>query len=65
MSAQLDLETLKREGPMGLTLLELVTAISEQTQSEAETVAVVYRLICTGRVRLTGNFKEYFRRFAN
>ena len=43
--------------PAELTLLELVTAVGESTDSDRETVAVVLELLRTKRVRLRGNFK--------
>jgi len=46
-----------RSQPTELTLLELVTAVSESTDSDRETVAVVLELLRTERVRLRGNFK--------
>jgi hypothetical protein len=43
--------------PAELTLLELVGAVSESTDSDRETVAVVLDLLRTKRVRLRGNFR--------
>ena len=40
-----------------VTLLELVTAISEVTDDEGEIVATVAHLLRSGRVRLKGNFR--------
>jgi len=40
-----------------VTLLELVQAVSEESRSDAEVVAVVLYLIRSGRVRLCGNFR--------
>jgi hypothetical protein len=40
-----------------LTLLDLVTAVSEAAESEAEVVATVTHLINTGKIRLVGNFQ--------
>jgi len=42
--------------PERLTLLDLVTAVSEFARSDAEVVAVVEHLIATGRVVLIGQF---------
>ena len=39
-----------------VTLLELVQALSEETQDDREVVAAVLHLLMSGRVRLTGNF---------
>lgn len=38
------------------TLLELVTAVSKSTRTEAELIAVVAYLVNSGRVRLCGSF---------
>ena len=40
-----------------MTLLDLVNAVADQTQSETETIATVVYLVNSGRVRLCGNFK--------
>jgi len=40
-----------------VTLLELVQAVSEESRSDAEVVAVVLYLVRSGRVRLCGNFR--------
>jgi hypothetical protein len=40
-----------------LTLLDLITAVAEVTDSEAEVVTVVQHLVNSGRVRLIGNFR--------
>jgi hypothetical protein len=42
---------------LNMTLLDLVNAVSDQTQSETETIATVVYLVNSGRVRLRGNFK--------
>ena len=39
------------------TLLDLVATVSEFTDTENELVAVVVRLVNSGRVMLIGNFK--------
>jgi hypothetical protein len=41
-----------------MTLLELVAAVGDLTDSDRETVAVVLELLRTKRVRLRGNFKD-------
>ena len=41
------------------TLLELVGALCEVTRDDREVVATVQHLLETGRVRLTGNFREH------
>ncbi len=40
-----------------LTLLDLIEAVAEVTDSEAEVVTVVRHLVNSGRVRLIGNFR--------
>ena len=40
-----------------LTLLDLIEAVAEVTDSEAEQVSVVAHLVNSGRVRLTGTFR--------
>lgn len=39
------------------TLLDLVTAVSSVTDSEAEVIATVARLVNSGTVTLCGNFR--------
>ena len=43
--------------PSQLTLLDLIEAVAEVTDSEAEVVSVVRHLVNSGRVRLIGNFR--------
>ena len=45
------------EGETQLTLLELVSAVSEMTSNDAEVTEAVLSLLRSGRVRLCGNFK--------
>jgi len=40
-----------------LTLLDLIEAVAEVTDSEAELLSVVAHLVNSGRVRLIGNFQ--------
>ncbi len=40
-----------------LTLLDLIEAVAEVTDSEAEIVSVVAHLVNSGRVRLIGTFR--------
>jgi hypothetical protein len=40
-----------------VTLLDLVTAITEHARSEAEVIATVIHLVNTGKVRLCGTFR--------
>ena len=44
--------------PRPVTLLELVTAISEVTHDDREVVATVIHMLRSGSVRLKGNFRE-------
>ena len=39
------------------TLLELVTAVSDEADTDDETVATVVHLVNSGTVRLCGNFR--------
>jgi hypothetical protein len=43
--------------PRDATLLDLVSAVSEQTEDDGEVVDTVLDLLRSGRVRLTGNFR--------
>jgi hypothetical protein len=40
-----------------ITMLDLVTAVAQHTDSEAELIATVIHLVNSGTVRLCGNFK--------
>jgi hypothetical protein len=42
---------------LNTTLLDLVNAVSEHAESDAEVIATVVYLVNSGRVRLCGNFK--------
>jgi hypothetical protein len=44
--------------PVRTTLLELVSALSEITESEEETVTTVLALLDSGEVQLIGNFRN-------
>ena len=44
--------------PVRITLLDLVRAVGEITRDEQELLATVDYMIRTGRVRLTGEFRE-------
>ena len=39
-----------------VTLLELVQALSEETEDDREVIAAVLHLLMSGQVQLTGNF---------
>ena len=45
------------EPPLPVTLLELVEAVSDVTESDVEAVAMVIQMLETGRGRLRGNFR--------
>lgn len=42
---------------LNVTMLDLVTAVGRDAESEAELIATVVYLVRTGRVRLSGNFR--------
>ena len=44
--------------PLRVTLLELVGAVCDVTNSDAEVVATVVHMIESGRVRLSGSFRD-------
>ena len=46
------------EEPLRVTLLELVEAISDITNTDAEVVDTVIYMVATGRVRLSGTFRD-------
>jgi hypothetical protein len=41
-----------------MTLLELIAAVSEVSESEQETLATVTYMLNSGRVRLSGSFRD-------
>ncbi len=41
-----------------VTLLDLVRAVSDECESEAEVVATVLHMLATGRARLCGSFRS-------
>jgi hypothetical protein len=45
--------------PVDTTLLDLVQAVSQETEDEHEVVATVLHLLRTGRARLIGNFRGF------
>jgi hypothetical protein len=57
-SAALPLRTLPVTEPHPCTLLELVRVLSEITDKEHEVVATALHMICSGSVRLIGNFRD-------
>ncbi len=53
-----EIETGTEEEPQSLTLLELIDAVSEASDTEQEVVATVSYMLNSGRVRLAGNFRD-------
>jgi hypothetical protein len=45
--------------PIGVTMLELVTAVAEFAQTENEMLATVVHLVNSGAVELIGNFRGH------
>jgi hypothetical protein len=58
LSAQQPVRALPPEGSLEVTLLELVGAVSDECQTEAEVVATVLHLLGSGRARLRGSFRN-------
>lgn len=52
------IETGVEEVPTELTLLELIDAVSEVSDTEQEVIATVSYMLNSGRIRLAGNFKD-------
>jgi hypothetical protein len=46
------------EEPQPMTLLELIEAVSEVSESEHEVIATVSYMLNSGRVRLSGSFRD-------
>ena len=46
------------EAPQPVTLLELIEAVSEVSETEQEVLATVTYMLNSGRVRLSGNFRD-------
>lgn len=46
------------EAPPSVTLLELVKAVTEVSETEAEVIATVVYMLSSGSVRLSGNFRD-------
>ena len=55
--AAISAQTATAVEPHPCTLLQLVQVLSEITDDEHEVVATVIHMLCSGSVRLTGNFK--------
>ena len=58
MSAAVSLRAAAAPEPHPCTLLELVRVLSEITDNEHEVVATAIHMICSGSVRLIGNFRD-------
>jgi len=52
------IDTTQDDEPQALTLLELIDAVSEVSESEQEVVATVTYMLNSGRVRLAGSFRD-------
>ena len=53
-----EIQTNHSSDPKPVTLLELVKAVSEVSDSEAEILATVTYMLNSGRVRLSGTFRD-------
>jgi hypothetical protein len=51
------LRALSGPEPTEATLLDLVRAVSDETEDDREVVATVLHLVRSGRVRLVGSFR--------
>jgi len=56
-TAAISPQTVAHPEPHPCTLLELVRVLSEITDDEHEVVATVIHMLCSGSVRLIGNFR--------
>ncbi len=52
------LETVEAAHPETLTLLDLVSAIADEAETDEEVVATIQHLIESGKVTLVGNFRS-------
>lgn len=53
-----EIETSPVDEPRPVTLLELIEAVSEVSETEQEILATVTYMLSSGRVRLSGNFRD-------
>jgi len=58
VAARLDSVPTRSTVTIDTTLLELVRAVSETTDDDAEVVATVAHMLRSGRVRLCGTFRD-------
>jgi hypothetical protein len=49
----------KEADPIDTTLLDLVQAVSQETEDEREVIATVLHLLRSGRARLIGSFRGF------
>ena len=52
------IEAHSTDEPRPVTLLELIEAVSEVSESEQEVLATVAYMLNSGRVRLSGSFRD-------
>ena len=53
-----DIELDSNADPQPMTLLELIEAVSEVSDTEQEVIATVSYMLNSGRIRLSGNFRD-------
>ncbi len=53
-----EIQTGPVDEPRPVTLLELIDAVSEVSETEQEVLATVMDMLNSGRVRLSGNFRD-------
>lgn len=51
-----DLQQAEARNPEVLTLLDLVAAVADASETEEEVIATVQRLLLSGKVKLVGEF---------
>jgi hypothetical protein len=53
-----EIPTSSVDEPRSVTLLELIEAVSEASETEQEVLSTVTYMLNSGRVRLSGNFRD-------
>jgi hypothetical protein len=53
-----EIETNPSDEPQPMTLLALIEAVSDVSETEQETLATVMYMLNSGRVRLSGSFRD-------
>jgi hypothetical protein len=53
-----EIETNPSDEPQPMTLLDLIEAVSDVSETEQETLATVMYMLNSGRVRLSGSFRD-------